>query len=245
MTENSEEWQKRTMLLLNKQQAQQLASAHVLVAGLGGVGGYAVEQLCRAGIGRLTIVDGDVVHNSNRNRQIMAYSDNIGQAKTDAVSKRLMAINPRLQLHVIYDYLVDNTIEKLLSESYDYVVDAIDTIAPKIYLIKACMERKLKLVSSMGAGGRFNPAMVQVSDVSKSYNCRLAYYIRKRLRKEGIHKGFKVVFSSEPVPDDYVVETTGERNKKSVVGTISYMPAIFGCFCASVVIRDLIKPTGL
>lgn len=234
------DWLSRTELLLGKEKLEHLRKAHVLVAGLGGVGAYAAEQLCRAGIGELTIVDGDIVELTNKNRQLPALDSTLGQPKAELMAARLRDINPEVELHVINDFIRDDRmIEILEAAPYDYVVDAIDTLAPKIFLIYHSVQKGLPIVSSMGSGGKLDPSQIQVTDISKSYNCNLARMLRKRLHKLGLYKGVKVVFSSEFTAPEAIVLTEGQ-NKKSNVGTISYMPPLFGCFIASVVIRDLI-----
>ncbi|NCB06591.1 MAG: tRNA threonylcarbamoyladenosine dehydratase [Bacteroidia bacterium] len=233
-------WLERTELLLGPEKLEKLKQANVLVVGLGGVGAYTAEQLCRAGIGKMTIVDADVVEHSNRNRQLPALISNVGKPKAEILAARFLDINPELQLTVVNDYIRDEkTIELLKSQPFDYVVDAIDTLSPKVFLIYHSLQLGLKVVSSMGAGGKFDPQKVEVADISKSYNCKLAKMLRKRLSRMGIKKGVKVVFSSEEVDENAVRLEEGE-NKKSTVGTISYMPPVFGCFVSSVVIRDLI-----
>lgn len=234
-------WLERTELLLGSEKLNQLKKSSVLVIGLGGVGAYAAEMLCRAGVGNLTLADGDVVQQSNKNRQLIALESTQGKAKSEIVENRLKDINPEIQLTTIYEYLrEERLIEILENQKYDYVVDAIDTIGPKVSLIKTCYERNIKIVSSMGAGGKMNPSLIQVADISKSHNDYLARMIRKRLHKFKIYKGIKVVFSSEIINKEAVLLVENEENKKSTVGTISYMPALFGCFAASIVIRDLI-----
>ena len=234
------EWLSRTELLIGKEALKKLQDAHVLVAGLGGVGAYAAEQLCRAGIGEMTIIDGDCVEETNKNRQLPALDSNMGKPKAEVMAARFRDINPEIRLHVINDYIRDDRmIEVLKLASYDYIVDAIDTLAPKIFLIYHSLQNGYSIVSSMGSGGKFDPTQIRIADISKSYNCNLARMLRKRLHKLGVYKGVKVVFSPEEVDPEAVVLSEGE-NKKSNVGTISYMPPAFGCFCASVVIRDLI-----
>ena len=214
------EWLSRTELLLGKERLEKLQQAHVLVAGLGGVGAYAAEQLCRAGIGEMTIIDGEVVELTNKNRQLPALDCNLGKAKAEIMAGRFRNINPEIKLHVINDFIRDDRmIEVLKMARYDYIVDAV--------------------VSSMGSGGKLDPSKIAVADISKSYNCNLARMLRKRLHKLGVYKGVKVVFSSE-FTDPEAIVLAESRNKKSNVGTISYMPPIFGCFIASVVVRDLI-----
>lgn len=233
-------WLERTELLLGEEKLGKLKNANVLVVGLGGVGAYAAEQLCRAGIGKMTIVDGDVVEETNRNRQLPALISTTGKPKAEILAARFRDINPELELTVVNEFIRDEQTNRLLeSQPFDYVVDAIDTLAPKVFLIHYAKQLGLKVISSMGAGGKMDPGTVKITDISKSYNCKLARMIRKRLSKLGIKKGIKVVFSSEKV-DESAVRLEESRNKKSTVGTISYMPAIFGCFLASEVIRDLV-----
>jgi len=235
------EWLSRTRLLVGETKLNKLKNASVLIVGLGGVGGYAAEMICRAGVGKMTIVDGDVVNQSNRNRQLIALSSNEGQAKATVLAKRLLDINSELKLTVVNEFLKEERMDEILEQTFDYVVDAIDTLAPKVFLIYRSMKRKIPIVSSMGAGGKFMPQNVQIADISQSHNCKLARALRKRLHKLGIHHGFSVVFSPEDINPDCVVLTEGEQNKKSNVGTISYMPPVFGCFCASVVINHLLE----
>lgn len=236
---NSENWQERTELLIGKDNINKLQKAHVLIVGLGGVGAYAAENICRAGIGEMTIIDGDSFNFSNKNRQLPAMESTIGKPKAEVLGKRLMDINPELKLTVIQEYIKQDRIKEILSDSFDYVVDAIDTLTPKVNLIINALENNLNIVSSLGAGARLDPTKVTIEDISKSYNCRLGATLRKRLRKCGVSKGFKVVFSEDKWNENAVIADEQDENKRSTVGTISYMPAIFGCFCASVVIRDL------
>lgn len=234
------DWLERTELLLGSEKLGRLKNARVLVVGLGGVGAYAAEQLCRAGIGHLTIVDADVVDETNRNRQLPALVSSTGRPKSEILAERFYDINPDIELNVINEFIRDEKILALLqSRPFDYVVDAIDTLSPKVFLIYYAIQLGLPIISSMGAGGKMDPGKVQTSDISKSYNCKLARVLRKRLARMGIKKGVKVVFSSEETNGNSVRPEEGE-NKKSTVGTISYMPPIFGCFISSVVIGELI-----
>ena len=234
-------WKERTNLLLGEEVLVKLNAAHVLVAGLGGVGGYAAEAVCRAGVGEMTIVDNDLVSASNRNRQLLALSSTEGKHKTDLMAERLLDINPDLKLHRFSVYLKDEHIPEILNTPFDYVIDAIDTLSPKIFFIKHCIDRKLPLVSSMGAGGRLDPQQVRIADVSESFGCPFAQVVRKKIHGWGIREGFKVVFSPEKVRKGSVIVTDDSPNKKSTVGTISYMPAVFGLMAASVVIRELVE----
>jgi tRNA threonylcarbamoyladenosine dehydratase len=233
-------WQQRTELLIGKRNIEKLNHSNILVVGLGGVGACAAEMLCRSGIGHLTIIDGDTFQSSNLNRQLPSLISNTGQKKATVLENRLKDINPNIILKVIDTYIPKEDMQNLFSDTYDYVIDAIDTLSPKIYLIYNSLKKGIPLVSSMGAGGKFDPSLVRVADISESHTCNLARILRKRLHKLGIYDGFKVVFSPETINPDTIELTEEELNKKSVVGTISYMPAIFGCHCASAVIRDLI-----
>ncbi|HPE34081.1 MAG TPA: tRNA threonylcarbamoyladenosine dehydratase [Bacteroidales bacterium] len=232
-------WMNRTELLLGSEKLEKLARSNVLVAGLGGVGAYAAEQIVRAGIGKMTIVDCDIIDESNKNRQLLALNSTLGKLKTEIMAGRLLDINPELKLTTINSFLKNEKIATTLSQSFDYVVDAIDTLSPKLFFILQCLQNKLPLVSSMGSGGKTDPMQVNIADISESYGCRLALFIRKRLHKRGIYSGFPVVFSPESTDRKRVILNASTENKKSSIGTISYMPAIFGCFCASVVIRNL------
>lgn len=234
-------WDERTRLLLGDEQMARLAMVHVLVVGLGGVGAYTAEMLCRAGVGALTLVDGDVIEESNLNRQLPALTSTVGQPKTEVMARRLLGINPELKLITLQEYLRDErTIEVLESAPYDYVVDCIDTLSPKTFLIYHAVKRGYRVISSMGSGGKMDPSQVTVADLTKTCNCKLARMVRKRLHRLGIYTGVKAVYSPEEVPASAIRLETGP-NKTSTVGTISYIPPVFGCFLASEVIRDLIS----
>ncbi len=234
------EWLSRTELLIGRNKLLKLVKSHVMVVGLGGVGSFAAEFICRSGIGEMTIVDGDVVAPSNRNRQLPALATNHGVSKAEIMSDRLMQINPELKLRVVKEFVMPEMVESLLEQPCDYVIDAIDSITPKLTFIKAAHGKGLKIVSSMGAGGKMDPTRLQVTDISKTYNCPFAQQIRKQLRDYGIKKGIKAVFSPEEADKNSIMLTDGTNFKKSAYGTISYLPATFGATLASVVIRDLI-----
>lgn len=236
-------WQSRTELMFGVERVQQLHQAHVMVVGLGGVGAYAVEMLCRAGVGEFTLVDGDTVNDSNRNRQLVALTSTVGQLKTDVLAARLRDINPEVKLHLYPEFLRDErTVELLKLAHYDYLVDAIDTLSPKVFMLQQAYLLGIPTVSSMGSGGKLDPTQVKISDIAKSDYCKLARMVRKRLHKLGVRKGITVVYSAEVVPAERVMITEGEQNKKSNVGTVSYMPAVFGCCIASHIIRQLVSP---
>lgn len=233
-------WNTRTELLLGKERMEYLAGSHVLVVGLGGVGAYAAEQICRAGIGRMTIVDADTVNESNINRQLPALHSTLGEAKAEVMARRLKDINPALELTVVNEFLRDERTEMILSAApYQFVVDAIDSLSPKVYLLYHAFHKHIPVVSSMGAGAKTDPAQVRLADISKTTDCALAKAVRKRLRGLGIQKGIPVVFSTEPADPKAVIEVENEMCKRTTTGTVSYMPAIFGCYLASYVIRNI------
>ena len=233
-------WLERTELLLGNEKLERLRQAHVLVVGLGGVGAYAAEMIARAGVGRMTLADADTVGETNINRQLLALHSTIGRPKAEVLAERLRDINPAIELTVVNQYIKDEATYTLLDAAqYDYVVDCIDTLSPKLALIVAALERKMPLVSSMGAGAKMDPTQLEIKDISKTHHCPLAHMLRKRLHKVGVYRGFKAVFSPEPIREGSMI-LAEEQNKKSQVGTISYIPALFGIGCASVVIRGLI-----
>ena len=260
------QWQERTALLLGEETLLKLRDAVVVVAGLGGVGAYAAEMVARAGVGRMVLIDSDRVGESNKNRQLLALDSTLGRLKTEVMAERLLDINPELHIVKVPEYLTEDNIPEVFENALremalcgssdpdgaltdepaastglapDFVIDAIDTLAPKIALISHCVHSGIPLVSSMGAGAKLDATKVRLTDLSKSYNCPLAFILRKKLRKIGITKGFPVVFSEELPERDAIVPTEGERNKKSQVGTVSYIPAVFGCVCAQAAVRHL------
>ena len=233
-------WNSRTELLFGAERMNDLAQRHVLVVGLGGVGAYAAEQICRAGIGQMTIIDADTVNESNINRQLPALHSTLGQSKAEVVGKRLLDINPELKLTILCEFLRDERTEEVLKAAhYDFIVDAIDSVSPKVFLLYHAFQLQIPIVSSMGAGAKIDPSQVKLADLSKSSNCALAKVVRKRLRGMGIHKGIPVVFSTEMANPEAIIEIDNEQCKRSTAGTISYMPAIFGCYLASYVIRQI------
>ncbi len=235
------QWTERAELLFKKEGLEKLKKAHVLVVGLGGVGSFAAEFIARAGVGSMTIVDGDVVDITNINRQLPALHSTVGQPKVDIMGDRLMDINPELKLTRIKEFLSPERAYELVTHEYDYVLDCIDSITPKLNLIISAKRKKVKIISNMGAGGKYEASKVKVADISKTEYCPLAKTVRKRLRKEGVSKGVKVVFSTE-VPDETSVKITDGTNfKKSFYGTNSWMPGLFGLHAAETVIKYLLK----
>ncbi|MBO8478962.1 MAG: tRNA threonylcarbamoyladenosine dehydratase [Bacteroidetes bacterium] len=235
-----ENWKERTLMLVGEAGIGRLASACVGVIGVGGVGGYAAEMIVRAGVGHIIIMDSDTVSVTNKNRQLLALDSTVGRPKCEVLKARLLDINPELEVTVLQEYLEADMVETALGGyRVDFIVDAIDTLAPKLALIKYCVDHGIPHVSSMGAGAKYDATKVRLADISKSYNCPLAYIVRKRLRHMGIRRGFQVVFSEELPDRDAIVECE-DRNKKSQVGTISYLPAVFGCVCAQAAIKGIL-----
>jgi tRNA A37 threonylcarbamoyladenosine dehydratase len=232
-------WLSRTELLIGADKLNKLKSSRVLIVGLGGVGAYAAEMICRTGVGSMTVVDGDTIHQSNRNRQLIALKSTEGKTKAEIMGARLSDINPELKLTIVNEYIRDERMIEILDTGFDYVVDAIDTLSPKVFLIYHSLQRKIPVVSSMGSGGKFDPLRISITDISETTDCTLARILRKRLHKLGVREGFAAVWSPETGDKAKVLRATGEKNKASIVGTVSYMPAAFGIACASVVIRDL------
>lgn len=236
----SPHWLQRTQLLLGEESIDLLKNLHVLVIGLGGVGSYAAEFLARAGVGRMTIVDGDTVDITNTNRQLPALHSTVGQAKADVMATRIRDINPEVDLRVINSFLGPEEVKELITPEFNYVFDCIDSIQPKQYIVVTCKQKGIRVVSSMGAGGRIDPSQVRVADISETYNCPFAQQVRKGLKRKGVRRGVTVVFSSELVDISTMMLTDGSKFKRSFYGTCSYIPALFGLHMASVVVKDIV-----
>ncbi|HPW88559.1 MAG TPA: tRNA threonylcarbamoyladenosine dehydratase [Kaistella chaponensis] len=235
-------WLERTELLIKENGIEKLQNANLLIVGLGGVGSFAAEFLARSGVGKMTIVDGDTVDITNINRQLPALHSTIGKSKVEVVADRLLDINPKLELVKINEFLSPEKMEEVIdSQKFNYILDCIDSVTPKVTLLLMAKRRKIKVVSCMGAGGKINPAKVMVRDISKTYNCFLAKQVRKRLKKEKIDKGIRCVFSNEIQKEESLEMTDGANYKRSYYGTISYIPAIFGLYAAAEVINFLIE----
>lgn len=232
-------WQERTCVLLGEDGLEILAKSKVLVVGTGGVGAYAAEMICRAGVGNIVIVDPDAVAMSNINRQLPALHSTVGKPKVDVLALRLKDINPEANIDARAEYLEGDAIGQLLDEGFDFIIDAIDTIAPKCDIIAGALRRKIRIISSMGAGAKKDITKIQYADIWSTYNCGLSKTVRNGLKKRGIKYKLPVVFSSEPADMNAIVRVD-EKNKKSTTGTVSYMPATFGCFLASYVINKLV-----
>lgn len=235
-----EHWCQRTEQLFGEEKMERLYNAHVLVVGLGGVGAYAAEMICRAGVGKMTIVDADTVQPSNINRQLPALHSTINKEKAEVVAARLRDINPNVALTVMPVFLKDENIPELLdADRYDFIVDAIDTLSPKCFLIYHALKRHINIISSMGAGAKSDITQIRFADIWDTYHCGLSKAVRKRLQKMGVKRKLPVVFSTEQANPKAVILTEDELNKKSTCGTVSYMPAVFGCYLAEYVIKRL------
>ena len=232
-------WLDRMTLLVGEAQTRRLQSANILIVGLGGVGGFAAEFLARAGVGKLTVVDGDEVDITNKNRQIIALDSTIGQSKAQLIKSRLEAINPEINVEAIHQFVEPDKMLDLVGKGFDYVLDCIDSVQPKYHLILACKRHNTRFISSMGAGGKMDVSKVKVMNIWKTENDRLAYQIKKLLKRKKALRKFKVVCSTEPVHEEALAYTDGTNYKKTYYGTISYMPAIFGLYMAEWVIRDV------
>ncbi len=230
-------WTERTEMILGRDGLERLSSSRVAVVGLGGVGAYAAEMLVRAGLGHIVLIDSDCVATSNINRQLSALNSTVGRKKADVLKERFLDINPGLDVQVCCDYVNEDYLkEENPLDGSDVVIDAIDTLSPKVALIRYCLEKGMHLVSSMGSGAKLDATSVRIADISQTYQCPLAHMLRKRLHKLGITEGFDAVFSVEiPRRESMMIEES--RNKKSQVGTISYLPAAFGCVCAQAALK--------
>jgi tRNA A37 threonylcarbamoyladenosine dehydratase len=235
------DWMGRSRLLLGEEQLDKLQRAHVLVAGLGGVGGIAAEMIARAHVGKMTLVDGDIVELSNCNRQIPALHTTVGRYKTEVMAERIREINPNIELEIRTIFLKEQLIDDLFQTQFDFVVDAIDTLSPKVHYIRKALKHGYPIVSSMGAGGKTDPTQIRVLDIAETYNCNLAKDVRKYLHRFGIRSGITTVFSAEQIDRSRLIHLEKAAPKKSLIGTISYIPAIFGCMCAGVAAQGILS----
>jgi tRNA A37 threonylcarbamoyladenosine dehydratase len=234
-------WLERTELLVQKEGIEKLKRANILVVGLGGVGSYAAEFIARAGVQKMTIVDGDYFDETNKNRQLPALDSTIGKSKVQVLALRLKDINKDIELTVLEEFLSPERAFEIVSKEFDYVLDCIDSITPKVNLIVAARRKKVKIISSMGAGGKLDVSKIKIKDISKTKNCSMARVLRKRLKERKVDKGVKAVYSDEMQISKSLKITDGTNFKKSYYGTISYMPAAFGLQAAAYVINVLLK----
>ena len=238
MQESFENRFQRSEILFGSGALQKLKNAHILLAGAGGVGGYAAEALVRGGIGKLTVYDPDGIHFTNLNRQILALCSNNTQSKAAVLQQRLLDINPELELTALPEALTLENIPQILEDNhFDYIVDAIDSVNEKCFLLAQAYMRKIPVIASMGAGCRIDPTQVQYGDISKTYGCKLAKTVRGKLKKEyNIFKGIECVFSGENNPSAVI---PGENGERPTIGSSSFMPGIFGLFMAAKVLNNL------
>ncbi len=229
----------RTALLIGDDGLARLTASRVLVAGVGGVGSYAVEALARAGVGSLTLVDGDTIHPSNSNRQLHTLTTTVGRPKVRVMAERLLQINPDLQVTTRQELITPDNVPALLEPGFDLVLDAIDSFSAKLALLQNCVEHQTPVISSMGAAGKLDPTRIRIVDIADSQGCRLARKLRKELRRSGISTGVTVVYSDEPCRLECLGEPEAEGERRPL-GTISYLPATFGLFMASVAIKRLL-----
>ena len=234
-------WLERSELLVGSEKLNKLANAHVMIVGLGGIGSFAGEFIARAGIGTLTLIDGDVFDPTNKNRQLTALDSTIGRNKAVVLGERIKDINPEVNLNIIEEFVLPERVWELLAEyKPDYVMDCIDSVSPKLAWLLACKRLKIKIISHLGAGGKSDPSTVKVVNLVDTHNCKLGAHIKKRMKRQGASlRGIKAVFSSELQDKKSLKMTDGTKFKKSFYGTISYMPALFGLHGAAEVIRYL------
>lgn len=233
-------WLERTELLVQKEGIEKLHNANILIVGLGGVGSFAAEFIARAGVGKMTIIDGDAFDETNKNRQLPALNSTVGKSKVSVIADRIKDINPDIELKTLEEFLSPERAFELVNKEYDYVMDCIDSITPKINLIVAAKRKKVKLISSMGAGGKLDASKVVVKDISKTKNCKMARALKKRLKLRKVNKGIAAVYSEEVQIAESLELTNGTNFKKSYYGTISYMPAAFGLQASSYVINKIL-----
>ena len=236
----------RTEMLIGKEGLEKLASSRVAVFGVGGVGGYTVEALVRSGIGTIDVIDNDTVALSNINRQIIATVSTVGEYKVDVIEKRITDINPDCNVNTYKVFITPETISAFDFTKYDYVVDAIDTVTGKIAIIESAYKAHVPVISAMGAGNKLDPTLFEVADISKTSVCPLARVIRKELKARGIER-LKVVYSKEklvPVPFDSSSNPTlsaVSNGRRSIPGSIAFVPSVVGLIIAGEVIKDIIK----
>lgn len=234
-------WLERTELLMGRESIERLKKSHVMIVGLGGIGSFAGEFIARAGVGKMTIIDGDVFDPTNKNRQLTAMDSTIGKNKAVVLAERIKDINPDIELNVVQEFVLPERVWTLLQEyKPDYVMDCIDSVTPKLEWIVACLRLKIKIISHLGAGGKLDPSAVQVAKLTNTYNCKLAAHIKKRLKRKNVEfKKVKAVFSSEIQKKESLKMTDGTNFKRSFYGTASYIPGLFGLMGAAEVIRYL------
>ncbi len=230
----------RTHILIGDTGIERLQNSHVFLAGMGGVGSYTAEALARMGIGKLTLVDHDVVSGSNLNRQLVALKSTVGELKADVMAARIRDIHPDCQLTLVTDFLTPDTIPQILDNGYDVIIDAIDSMSSKSALLETAWRMQLPVFASMGAGGKLDPTQVRTGDLMDTSICKLAKQLRSQLRKRGVGRGVQTVYSLEPPLPPLPPEPVSRGRARAVNGTVSYMPSIFGLTLAGLVINHII-----
>lgn len=233
----------RTHILIGDEGIALLEKSHVFLAGMGGVGSYTAEALARMGIGEMTLVDHDVVSASNINRQMVALNSTIGQLKVEVMAKRINDINPACKVNIITDFLSPTTIPDVLTPEYDVVIDAIDSMSSKTQLMATAWRKKMPIFASMGAGGKLDPTLIRTGDIMDTSMCKLAKQLRGHLRRNGIGRGIKTVYSIESPLPALPPEAVAHGRPRAVNGTMSYMPSIFGLTLAGMVTNHIIGDT--
>lgn len=230
----------RTHILIGDTGIERLQNSHVFLAGMGGVGSFTAEALARMGVGKLTLVDHDVVSGSNLNRQLVALKSTVGELKAEVMAARIRDIHPDCQLTLITDFLTPETIPQILTNGYDVVVDAIDSLSSKSALVETAWRMQLPIFASMGAGGKLDPTLVRTGDLMDTSMCKLAKHLRSQLRKRGVGRGVQTVYSLESPLPPLPPEPVSRGRARAVNGTVSYMPSIFGLTLAGLVINHII-----
>ena len=227
----------RTSLLLPEDKMRRLAESHVMIFGVGGVGGYVVEALVRSGVGKITVIDNDTVNITNLNRQIIALESTLDKLKIDVIKERILAINPNCTVETYDMFITDKNIDEINYDGVTFIVDAVDTITAKIAIIKKAKELNIPIISSMGAGNRLDPTLIKIADINQTKNCPLAKTMRYELKKRDI-RNVKCIYSLE-LPVELTKQITNPENNKIVIGSIAYMPSMFGLMIASEIIKEI------
>jgi len=230
----------RTHILIGDEGIERLQQSHIFLAGMGGVGSFTAEALARMGVGKMTLVDHDVVSGSNMNRQLVALKSTVGVLKADVMANRIKDINPDCEVELITEFLTPDTIPDILGRGYDVVIDAIDSLSSKSALLETAWRNEMTVFSSMGAGGKLDPTQVRTADLMDTSMCKLAKHLRAQLRKRGVGRGIQTVFSTESPLPPLPPEPVSRGRARAVNGTVSYMPSIFGLTLAGMVINHIV-----
>jgi tRNA A37 threonylcarbamoyladenosine dehydratase len=230
----------RTHILIGDQGIERLQNSHIFLAGMGGVGSFTAEALARMGVGKMTLVDHDVVSGSNMNRQLVALKSTVGVAKADVMANRILDVNPDCDITLIKEFLTPDSIPDLLAQGFDVVIDAIDSLSSKASLVETAWRNEMTIFSSMGAGGKLDPTQIRTGDLMDTSMCKLAKHLRGQLRKRGVGRGIQTVYSVESPLPPLPPEDVGRGRPRAVNGTVSYMPSIFGLTLAGLVVNHII-----